>query len=77
MNVLCDTNILIEYYKDNSNILRQLKKIGAHNIAVSVITKAELFYGARNKQELLALERHFLFATVMHLIRKSRYYLLN
>lgn len=61
MNVLCDTNILIEYYKDNATVLQQLKQIGANNIAVSVITKAELFYGARDKQELIKLERHLSF----------------
>lgn len=61
MKVLCDTNILIEYYKANSFILQQLKPIGANNIAISVITKAELFYGAKNKQELLMIERHLCF----------------
>jgi predicted nucleic acid-binding protein len=61
MKVLCDTNILIEYYKANSVILQQLKSIGASNIAVSVITQAELFYGAKNKQELLMIERHLSF----------------
>jgi tRNA(fMet)-specific endonuclease VapC len=61
MRVLCDTNILIEYYKANSVVLQQLKKICASNIAISVITKAELFYGAKNKQELLMIERHLSF----------------
>lgn len=56
--VLCDTNILIEYYKNNAAVLSQLKTIGASNIAISVITKAELFYGARDKQELIKIERH-------------------
>jgi predicted nucleic acid-binding protein len=61
MKILCDTNILIEYYKNNADVLEQLKTIDAANIAVSVITKAELFYGARNKQELQMLERHLSF----------------
>jgi predicted nucleic acid-binding protein len=61
MKILCDTNILIEYYKNNADVLQQLKTIGAANIAVSVITQAELFYGARNKQELQMLERHLSF----------------
>lgn len=54
--ILCDTNILIEYYKANPIVLQALKLIGDSNIAVSVITKAELFYGAKNKQELWLLE---------------------
>ena len=61
MRVLCDTNILVEYYKANSVVLQKLKQIGASNIAVSVIAKAELFYGANNKQELLMIERHLSF----------------
>lgn len=56
--ILCDTNILIEFYKGNPNIIRSLKRIGTSHIAVSVITKAELFYGARDKQELSRIERH-------------------
>ncbi|WP_026603651.1 type II toxin-antitoxin system VapC family toxin [Methylomonas sp. 11b] len=56
--ILCDTNILIEFYKGNPEIIQTLRTIGPTNIAVSVITKAELFYGARDKQELAKIERH-------------------
>ena len=56
--ILCDTNILIDFYKGNPAIVQSLKTIGPANIAVSVITKAELFYGARDKQELAKIERH-------------------
>ena len=37
--ILCDTNILIEFYKGNPSVVQTLKTIGAANIAVSVITK--------------------------------------
>jgi predicted nucleic acid-binding protein len=56
--ILCDTNIFIELYKGNDDVIRTLQAIGAGNIAVSVITKAELFYGARNKQELARINTH-------------------
>ena len=56
--ILCDTNILIELYKGNADVIQVLRAIGVNNIAVSVITKAELFYGARNKQELAQISRH-------------------
>lgn len=56
--ILCDTNILIEFYKGNPTIIQTLRTIGPTNIAVSVITKAELFYGVRDKQELTKIERH-------------------
>ncbi len=56
--ILCDTNILIEFYKATPSVMQTLHRIGSANIAVSVITKAELFYGARDKQELVKIERH-------------------
>jgi len=56
--ILCDTNILIEFYKGKPSVIQNLQNIGAADIAVSVITKAELFYGAKDKQELTKIERH-------------------
>ena len=56
--ILCDTNILIEFYKANPTVIQTLQRMGSANIAVSVISKAELFYGARDKQELAKIERH-------------------
>ena len=56
--ILCDTNILIEFYKANPSVIQTLQHIGSTNIAVSVITKAELFYGARDKQELVKIKRY-------------------
>ena len=55
---LCDTNILIEFYKNNSLIIQELQKIGQQNIAISIITQAELYYGALNKVELNKIKRH-------------------
>ncbi len=56
--ILCDINILIEFYKGNAEIVQALRVIGKASIAVSVITKAELFYGARDKQELTRINKH-------------------
>lgn len=56
--ILCDTNILIEFYKDNPAIVQELRLIGQDNIAVSVIIQAELYFGALNKRELLKIRRH-------------------
>jgi predicted nucleic acid-binding protein len=55
--ILFDTNILIEIYRDNSSIINTTKKIGQHNVAVSDVTCAELFYGARNKKELQIIRK--------------------
>ncbi|MCD4774248.1 MAG: PIN domain-containing protein [Bacteroidales bacterium] len=50
--VLCDTDVIIELYRNNTDIISTLKKIGQQNIAVSTITAGELIYGAFNKKEL-------------------------
>jgi predicted nucleic acid-binding protein len=55
--IVVDTIILIELYKGNREVIQTLQHIGSGNIAVSAITKAELFYGARDKQELLIIEK--------------------
>ena len=56
--ILCDTNILIEFYKNNPQIIQSLQKIGVDEIGISVITQAELYFGALNKTELRAIKRH-------------------
>ncbi|MEI6267915.1 MAG: type II toxin-antitoxin system VapC family toxin [Methylococcaceae bacterium] len=56
--ILCDTNILIEFYKAKPTVIQTLQRVGSAHIGVSIITKAELFYGARDKQELAKIERH-------------------
>ncbi len=56
--ILCDTNILIEFYKGNSEIIGELHKAGLSNLAVSVVTIGELFYGARDKAELVKIQKH-------------------
>ncbi len=50
--VLCDTDIIIELYKNNSEVIQVLQKIGQRNIAISTITAGELIYGALNKKEM-------------------------
>jgi len=50
--VLCDTNIIIELYKNNTSIITALHKIGQEKIAISLITAGELLFGAINKREL-------------------------
>ncbi len=50
--VICDTNIFIEFYKNNRHVVENLKKIGLENIAMSSVTAGELIFGAYDKREL-------------------------
>jgi tRNA(fMet)-specific endonuclease VapC len=56
--ILCDTNILIEFYKGNQQILDALRFIGPDNMAVSVVTVGELYFGARDRRELSKIQIH-------------------
>lgn len=56
--ILCDTNILIEFYKGNSRVVEEMQKIGLPNLAVSVITAGELYFGARDKREMEKIRKH-------------------
>lgn len=36
--ILCDTNILIELYKNYANVTHALRSVGPGNLAISVVT---------------------------------------
>lgn len=65
--VLCDTNIIIEFYKENPSILTKLRAIGQDNIAISIITAGELLYGALNKKELRQISQDLAHLHLIHL----------
>ena len=72
--ILCDTNILIEFYKNNQNIVAELEKIGRKNIALSVISAGELIFGALNKKEIQTIKKdteHLILFNVNELISKK------
>lgn len=68
--ILCDTNILIEFYKKNALIMAELQRIGVHRLAISVITEAELYYGALNRAELARIQKHLSGIVVLPLNRQ-------
>lgn len=55
--VICDTNVIIEYFKGNELTKKILNSILSEDIAVSVITLMELMIGALNKRELKKIKR--------------------
>ncbi|MCI0552840.1 MAG: type II toxin-antitoxin system VapC family toxin [Anaerolineae bacterium] len=56
--ILCDTNILIEFYKGNSEIVQELQKVGLSNLSISTITAGELYFGSRDKRELEQIKKN-------------------
>ena len=55
MEVILDTNILIEILKNNEETIELVQKFNTHYI--SVISAMELYYGAFNKTELNKLKK--------------------
>ncbi len=56
--ILCDTNILIEFYKNTPYILQEFQHLGYKSLGISAITQCELYFGALNKVELQKIKRH-------------------
>jgi tRNA(fMet)-specific endonuclease VapC len=65
--IVCDTNILIEFYKKTPDIVQELQHIGYTQLAISAITQAELYFGALDKAELRKLKTHLSLLTVLPL----------
>jgi predicted nucleic acid-binding protein len=55
--ILCDTNIFIEFYRNNEDVINELQNIGVSNLSVSAITIGELYFGARDRRELLKIKK--------------------
>jgi tRNA(fMet)-specific endonuclease VapC len=55
--ILCDTNVLIRLFREDVTVKKDLDLIGVNNLAVSVITQAELLAGANklNYSKTLAI----------------------
>ncbi len=68
--VLCDTDVIIEFYRNNPDIISELKKIGQENITVSTITAGELIYGAFNKKELNQIKKDLKNLTALDIDKK-------
>lgn len=65
--IVCDTNILIEFYKKTPHIVQELYAIGYKYLAISAITQAELYFGALDKAELGKIKTHLSLLTMLPL----------
>ncbi len=69
--VLCDTDVIIEFYRNNPDIISELKTIGQENIAVSTITAGELIYGALNKKELSQIKKDLKYLNILNIDKRT------
>ena len=56
--ILCDTNILIEFYRGNLQVQEVMRQVGPSELAISVVTAGELYFGALDKRELHKIQKH-------------------
>jgi len=68
--ILCDTDIFIEAFKNNTLATGSLRRIGFQNIALSAITLMELYFGALNKRELLKIKSRLRKLEIINLDQK-------
>ncbi len=61
--ILCDTNILIDFYKGEPSITNFFREIGIANLAISTVTVGELYFGARDKRELQSIKKQLALLT--------------
>jgi predicted nucleic acid-binding protein len=55
--ILCDTDIIIEYFNKNIPLLQFLGNIGIEKLVITSITRAEVQQGAQNKSHLTKINR--------------------
>ena len=68
--ILCDTDIFIEAFKNNTLATDSLRRIGFQNIALSAITLMELYFGALNKRELAKIKSRLQKLEIINLDQK-------
>ena len=64
--IILDTNIIIELFKGNQQILQKLKSSN-DDFAISSIALMELFYGAHNKKEVNEIEKFLSSFSLLHI----------
>jgi predicted nucleic acid-binding protein len=64
--VLCDTNILINYFNGNVETSEKLEQIGFENVLLSSVTVMELIQGMTTKLELNQMKKILKYYDVLH-----------
>ena len=55
--VIVDTDVMVEFFRGSAETGKVLKAIKPENLAISAITRMELFVGALNNTELRRIEK--------------------
>ncbi|WP_439415297.1 hypothetical protein [Larkinella sp. GY13] len=50
--ILCDINIIVDYFLEDLTIRKKLDHIGFDRLAISAVTEAELYQGMYKKERI-------------------------
>jgi len=56
--IILDTDVIIELFKNNPKIKEKIAGFNLDELAISVITAAEILHGALDKAELAKINKH-------------------
>jgi predicted nucleic acid-binding protein len=65
--IICDTNIILELFKNKEDSIEKFKNIGTENLSISAITVGEFYFGALDKRELQQILKHLLNYEILNL----------
>jgi len=66
--IIFDTNILIEILKGNHQTIQTIQTVESFEVlCISEVTAMELYYGARDKKELMKLKKFINLFEILHI----------
>jgi tRNA(fMet)-specific endonuclease VapC len=54
--ILCDSGVLIEYFRGNQNVLDELDFLGFSRLLISSVTAAEIYFGMKKREKRKTVE---------------------
>src|SRR5688572_8476846 len=55
--ILCDTDVIVELWRNNTGVAERIHELGAENLYINSITKAEIQNKAINKKDLINITK--------------------
>lgn len=77
MKVICDTNVLIQHFKNDSATIEEMKKIGSENVLLPSVVLMEIFQGMTSKSELLKVKKKLSNYNILHFNEQTSFKAMN
>jgi len=67
MKVICDTNVFIRLFNQDSDTVAELTKVGSQNVLLPSVSLMELIAGMQNKKEMSELQKKIKNYNILHI----------